>query len=155
MVAKTQKESKQTRAARELEEEAILSIARTSEFITSAIAAVLRAADLTPTQYNVLRILRSAGSDGLSCSEISDRMVTKESDVTRLLDRIENRGLITRERPANNRRTVITRISDEGLRLLAELDAPIETVNHRLVGHLGETKLKTLNRLLAAVREAE
>jgi DNA-binding MarR family transcriptional regulator len=79
-------------------------------------------------------------------------MVTKESDITRLLDRVESRGFISRERPATNRRVVVTRITDEGLRVLAELDEPVEETNRSLVGHLGEKKQKTLNELLEAIR---
>lgn len=153
MVAKLQEELKQNKPFRSLEEEVILNVARTAEYLASAIAGVIKAADLTLTQYNALRILRGAGEEGLSCSEISERMVTKESDITRLLDRIENRGLISRERPANNRRMVIARITDEGLRILEQLDEPVEENNRRLVGHLENERLKTLNELLEAVRD--
>ena len=149
---KLQKELKQNKPFKSLEEEVILSIAHTAEYLGSTLSGVFKAADLTPTQYNVLRILRGAGSEGLSCSEIGERMVTKESDITRLLDRIESRGMISRERPANNRRMVITRITEEGLRVLAELDRPVEETNRQLVGHLGKEKLKTLSALLEAVR---
>ena len=155
MVTKLQKELKQNKSFKSLEEEVILNIARTAEYLGSSLAGIFKAANLTPTQYNVLRILRGAGAEGLSCSEISERMVTKESDITRLLDRIESQGLISRERPANNRRLVITSITDEGLRVLAELDAPVDENNQRLVGHLGKEKLKTLNELLEAVRNTE
>ncbi|HEY8561058.1 MAG TPA: MarR family transcriptional regulator [Pyrinomonadaceae bacterium] len=152
MVSKLQIELKQNKPFRSLEEEAILNIARTAEYLNAAINGLLKASDLTGTQYNVLRILRGAGEEGLSCSEISERMVTKESDVTRLLDRVENRGFISRERPANNRRVVIARITDEGLRVLAELDAPVDELDRGLVGHLGDERLKTLNELLEAIR---
>ena len=152
MSNKLQKELKQSKPFKSLEEEVILNIVRTAEYLSSQNAGVFKTADLTATQYNVLRTLRGAGNDGLSCGEISERMVTKESDITRLLDRIESRGLITRERPANNRRMVITSITEEGLRVLADLDEPVEESHHQTVGHLGEEKLKTLNELLEAVR---
>ena len=155
MASKLQKELKQNKPFRSLEEEVILNVARTAEYLGAAITAVLKASDLTGTQYNVLRILRGAGEEGLSCSEISERMVTKESDITRLLDRVESRGFISRERPASNRRVVIARITDEGLRLLAELDGPIDETDRRLVGHLGSEQLKTLNELLEAVRKTD
>lgn len=132
-----------------------MNVARTSEYLASATSTVLKAADLTGTQYNVLRILRGAGLEGLSCSEIGERMVTKESDVTRLLDRIESRGLISRERPANNRRVVITRITNDGLKVLEELDEPVDEINRRLVGHLGKEKLKTVNEMLEAIRDTD
>ena len=153
MVSKLQNELRQTKPFRSLEEEVILSIARTGEFLATALSGVLKAFDLTMTQYNVLRILRGAGSDGLSCSEISERMVTKESDVTRLLDRVEARGYISRERPATNRRLVITRITKDGLDVLAELDGPVDRMNRELVEHLGEKKLNSLNELLEAIRD--
>jgi DNA-binding MarR family transcriptional regulator len=108
----------------------------------------LSRADLTPTQYNALRILRGAGDAGVSCTEVSDRMVTKDSDVTRLLDRLEARKLISREREAKDRRRVVARITDEGLRVLAELDEPIAETHRRQLGHLGEKQLATLGRLL-------
>jgi DNA-binding MarR family transcriptional regulator len=153
MATKLQKELKQTKPFRSLEEEVILNVARTAEYLASAIAAVFKAMNLTATQYNVLRILRGAGSEGLSCSEIGERMVTKESDVTRLLDRIESRGLISRERPASNRRIVIARITEEGLQVLEELDKPVDEINRRLVGHLGKEQLKVVNELLEAIRD--
>lgn len=155
MVSKLQKELKQNKPFRSLEEEVILNIARTAEYLGAMIAGVLKAGDLTMTQYNVLRILRGAAAEGLTCSEISERMVTKESDITRLLDRVESRGFIARERPANNRRVVIARITNEGLRVLAELDEPVDELNRSLVGQLGEKKQKTLNELLEAIRQGE
>ncbi|HEX8502999.1 MAG TPA: MarR family transcriptional regulator [Pyrinomonadaceae bacterium] len=150
-----QNELKQTKPFASLEEEVILNLARTAEYIGSRAAEVFKRADLTPTQYNALRILRGAGAEGLACGEISERMVTKDSDITRLLDRLERRGLISRERPENNRRVVLTRITDEGLTLLAELDGPVEEGNRRLAGHLGEQRLRTLNELLEALRAPE
>jgi DNA-binding MarR family transcriptional regulator len=155
MVTKLQEELKQTKPFASLEEEVILNLARTAEYVGSRGAEVLKQAELTPTQYNALRILRGAGTEGLTCGEISERMVTKDSDITRLLDRLERRGLISRERPENNRRVVITRITDEGLRILAELDDPMQESHIRLAGHLGEQRLKALNELLEAMREAE
>lgn len=155
MVTKLQKELKQTKPFRSPEEEVILSIMHTAEYLTSSISTVLKTADLTVTQYNVLRILRGADSEGLSCGEISERMITKESDITRLLDRVEARGFISRERPANNRRVVVARITDEGQSVLAELDNPIDELNRSLVGHLGNKKQTNLSGLLEAVRNRD
>lgn len=155
MVTKLQKELKQTKPFASLEEEVILNLARTAEYAGSRTGEVFKRADLTPTQYNALRILRGAGQEGLTCGEISERMVTKDSDITRLLDRLERRGLITRERPESNRRLVITRITDEGLRLLAELDAPVQENHRRLLGHLGRQRLKALNELLESIRDIQ
>ena len=155
MVGKLQKELKQNKPFRSLEEEVILNIARTAEYLAAAGAAVLKSADLTGTQYNVLRILRGAGAEGLTCSQISERMITKESDITRLLDRVESRGLISRERPASNRRIVVARITDGGLRVLEELDEPVDELNRKLVGHLGREKQKILSELLEAIRKSD
>lgn len=153
MVSKLQEELKQTKPFKSLEEEVILNIARTAEYLAAGAAQVFKTADLTATQYNALRILRGAGAEGLSCSEISERMVTKESDITRLLDRLESRGFISRERPANNRRLVIARITEDGQKVLSELDVPVDELNRRQVGHLGKKQLNTLNELLEAVRD--
>ncbi|MFN2452716.1 MAG: MarR family winged helix-turn-helix transcriptional regulator [Pyrinomonadaceae bacterium] len=112
---------------------------------------MLKQADLTPTQYNVLRILRGAGREGISCREISERMVTKDSDITRLLDRLETGNLISRERETKDRRVIIARITDGGLRLLATLDKPIAECHRRQLGHLEEKQLASLSKLLKRV----
>ncbi|HKS27690.1 MAG TPA: MarR family transcriptional regulator [Pyrinomonadaceae bacterium] len=155
VVTKLQKELKQTKPFASLEEEVILNLARTAEHIGARMAEVLKQSDLTPTQYNALRILRGAGADGVTCGEISERMVTKDSDITRLLDRLERHGLIERERPENNRRVVMARITKDGLSLLAELDGPVQENNRRLAGHLGQQRLRTLKELLEALRSDE
>jgi len=134
-------------------EEAIyLSMLRTVEWLSRGVVETLARADLTPTQYNALRILRGAGDPGASCTEVSERMVTKDSDVTRLLDRLEARGLISRGREAQDRRRVVTRITDEGLRVLAELDGPVAETHRRQLGHLGEERLAALGKLLKDAR---
>lgn len=155
MVTKLQKELKQTKPFASPEEEVLLNLARTAEHVSAHLAGVLKRADLTPTQYNALRILRGAGEEGLTCGEIGERMVTRESDITRLLDRLGKRGLITRERPETNRRVVVTRITQEGLSLLAELDGPVQTANRAAAGHLGHARLKTLIELLEELRGTE
>jgi DNA-binding MarR family transcriptional regulator len=155
MVSKLQKELKQNKPFKSSEEEVILNVARTAEYLASAGAALLKTRDLTATQYNVLRILRGAGTEGLTCGEIGERMVTKESDITRLLDRVESRGFISRERPATNRRIVVARITEEGLSVLEELDEPVNELNRNLVGHLGEEQQKILNELLEAIRKSD
>ncbi|HWW73927.1 MAG TPA: MarR family transcriptional regulator [Pyrinomonadaceae bacterium] len=154
-MTKLQKELKQTKPFKSLEEEVILNLARTAEYVGARVAQVLKGVELTPTQYNALRILRGAGSEGLTCGEISERMVTKDSDITRLLDRLEKRGLVSRERPETNRRVVLTRITGEGLALLSELDGPMLEGHRRLAGHLGEKQLRALNKLLETVRGRE
>ena len=153
MTIKPRQESKQGRASADRAEEVYLSILRTAEQMSRGVNETLRQADLTPTQYNALRILRGAGETGASCSEISERMVTKDSDITRLLDRLEARGLISRERDAEDRRRVATRITDEGRQVLAELDVPIAQCHRQQLGHLGEKQLASLSKLLAAARD--
>ena len=149
---KLQKELKQTKPFVSREEEVYLNIQRTAEMLWSGVNEMFKQVDLTPTQYNVLRILRGAGGQGVSCSEVSERLVTKDSDITRLLDRLETRGLISREREIRDRRIIITRITDEGLRLLAGLDKPIAECHRRQLGHMGEKRLATLSKLLEDAR---
>jgi len=153
VTSKPRQESKQATSSANREEEVYLSILRTAERMSRGVNETLRQADLTATQYNALRILRGAGEAGASCSEISERMVTKDSDITRLLDRLEARGLISRERDTEDRRRIATRITDEGLRVLAELDVPIAQCHRNQLGHLGEKQLASLSKLLAAARD--
>lgn len=152
MVTKLQAELKQTKPFVTREEEVYLNILRTAELLSWRLVETLKRVDLTPTQYNVLRILRGAGGEGSSCSEISERMVTKDSDITRLLDRLEARKLISREREAKDRRRITARITPNGLRLLSELDAPVQTCHCEQLGHLGEKQLASLSKLLDMVR---
>jgi DNA-binding MarR family transcriptional regulator len=116
------------------------------------VAATLRPTGLSPTQYNVLRILRGAEPDGLVCREIGERMITRDPDITRLLDRLEERGLVARSRGTEDRRVIVTRITREGLRILESLDEPIEALHLKQVGHLGPERLKGLIALLEAIR---
>jgi DNA-binding MarR family transcriptional regulator len=147
-----QKGQKQVKSSGSQEEELYLNLARTTEALSWKIVGLLKGYELTPVQYNVLRILRGAGSDGLSCGEISERLITKDSDVTRLLERMENRGVVTRERREQDRRQVITKITEAGLALLAEIDQPIRDLHARQLGHLGENLLEQLNALLTLAR---
>lgn len=135
------------------EEEVYLSIIRTAEALSWGVAETLKVADLTPAQYNVLRILRGAAPDGATCGQISERMVTKDSDITRLLERLDSRGLITRERDGQDRRYITVRITPEGLDLLSSLDEPIAQCHRRQIGHLGRERLASLGELLDAARE--
>ncbi len=134
------------------EEELYVNLARTTEALSWKVVELLKDYDLTSAQYNALRILRGAGEAGLSCSEISERLITKDSDITRLLERLERRNLITRERKEADRRHVIARVSEAGRRLLAEIDEPIVELHRRQLGHLGENLLEQLNALLVLAR---
>ena len=153
MAGKLKSELKQTKEFTRIEEEANLNIIRTAEFLMASMAEVMKQESLTLTQYNALRILRGAGEKGLMCGEIGERMVTKESDITRLLDRLEIRGLVSRERPADNRRVVITRITAEGSKLLSRLDQPVANTNVKLSGKLNKTQLASLIEILETIRE--
>lgn len=134
------------------EEAAFLDLLRTADMLTRGAIEVLKAEDLSTTQYNVLRILRGA-PQGLPCGEIAGRMITRDPDVTRLLDRMEKRGLISRARDSRDRRMVLARITPEGLRLVDRLDQPVQKIHRGQLGHLGKQRLRALGELLAAARE--
>lgn len=137
--------------APDLEQATFLDLLRTANRLSQGVVAVLRPAGLTPTQYNVLRILR--GSAGpLTCGEMGERMIARDPDVTRLLDRLEKQGLISRSRSSEDRRVVVTEITAEGLRTLEELDEPVARLHREQLGHLGGEKLRRLARLLEEVR---
>ncbi len=153
MARKLKKEIKQRRPFAGPEEEVYLNVMRTADALTRATEQVLKGAGLSPTQYNVLRILRGAGKEGLRCREVGERMLTRDPDITRLLDRLEARGLVTRERPRRDRRVIISRISEAGLKLLSGLDAPVRQHQRRLLGHLSPEQLRELGALLEAARE--
>src|SRR6266480_3739527 len=133
------------------EEAAFLDLLRTCDLLSRGPAQVLKTEDLSATQYNVLRILRGA-PEGLACGEIASRMITRDPDVTRLLDRLEKRGLISRRREDRDRRTVMARITPEGLKLLTRLDEPVQAAHRKQLGHLGRERLRTLTELLRAAR---
>jgi len=133
------------------EEAAFLDLLRTTDMLSRRLVPVLKTEDLSATQYNVLRILRGA-PEGLACGEIAGRMITRDPDVTRLLDRLEKRGLISRDRETKDRRTVMARITPEGLTLLSRLDEPVQAAHRKQLGHLGRERLRTLVKLLSLLR---
>lgn len=138
------------------EEEAFLSIIRTADLLARSAAEMFKAHDLSSTQYNVLRILRGtcpAGTSGLACSAIADQMLTRDPDMTRLLDRLEKRGLISRAREEKDRRVVRTCITEKGLNVLAELDPVIADCHRKHLGHITPEQLKQLIELLELARE--
>lgn len=152
MSGQGQKETKQRKAFRRVEDEAFVNIQRTADTLMQGVAAALKPRGLSPTQYNVLRILRGAEPGGLACREIADRMITRDPDITRLLDRLEDRGLVARSRDREDRRVITTRITEKGMRLLEELDRPIAALHADQLGHLGDEKLRSLIDLLEAAR---
>ncbi|MBV8052984.1 MAG: MarR family transcriptional regulator [Acidobacteriaceae bacterium] len=139
------------RGAPSLEEGVFLDLMRTCDLLARGPAQVLKTEGLSATQYNVLRILRGA-PDGLACGEIANRMITRDPDVTRLLDRLEKRELISRSRETGDRRTVMTRITPEGLRLVGRLDEPVQEMHRKQLGHLGKAQIRALADLMAAMR---
>lgn len=148
-------EIRQTRPFDSLEQETMLSVLRTAAVLEHAFARLLEPFGITRTQYNVLRILRGAGDEGLCRYEVAERMVAQVPDVTRLLDRLEQMGLVGRARSGTDRRHVTTRITRNGLTLLARLDAPVADHHAEQLGHLGREKLRALVDLLAEARAAE
>ncbi len=142
-----------SRRALRLEETVYVELVRTADLLSRGIVQVLKSEDLSLTQYNVLRILRRA-SDGLPCGEIGERMITRDPDITRLLDRLEKRGLISRIRESQDRRRVRSRISAEGLEVLKRLQHPMLQAHRRQLGHLGKERLHALTDLLLEAREA-
>jgi DNA-binding MarR family transcriptional regulator len=135
------------------EQEAYLSLLRTTDALQSSVEARLKEFGLTGTQYNALRILRGAGAEGLPCSEVGERMITRDPDITRLLDRLQKRGLVERARCKRDRRVVYGKITAAGLKLLQELDEPLEKHGREMLRHVGQTKLKQLIDLLEKVRD--
>jgi DNA-binding MarR family transcriptional regulator len=154
MGSKLQEEIKQSRPFTSLEEEVLLNIHRTSDRIQHYFQQTIKPLGLTPTQYNVLRILRGAGENGLRCSEVGERLVSSDPDITRLLDRLQKQKLLRRKRDAKDRRVIYTTITAEGLRLLKELDPLVTDSVKQLLKHVGKEKLTTLVALLEEVRQS-
>ena len=153
MSGKLAKEIKQTKPFSSVAEEAILNIQRTAAVLAQRISEIFKPHGLSETQYNVLRILRGAGAPGLACQEIGERMLTHDPDITRLLDRLEGRKLIERARSTEDRRVVVSRITAEGLKVLSALDEETRELPRRMIGHLGEKRLRVLIALLERARE--
>jgi DNA-binding MarR family transcriptional regulator len=135
------------------EEEALLNLLRTSDCLNRAFHRKTRDWGVTSTQYNVLRILRGAQPQGLTCSAIGSRMITAEPDITRLLARLKALKLIRQQRDRQDRRVLWTQISESGLELLREMDPVIERVPGELLGHLSGAELSELTRLLELARK--
>jgi DNA-binding MarR family transcriptional regulator len=153
MARQLRTEIHQTKPFASLEEEAFLNLHRTADALLHGLEAALKPVGLSASQYNVLRILRGAEAEGLACREVAERMVTRDPDITRLLDRLEARGLVIRARDRADRRVITVRITPEGLRLLQALEAPMAELPRRQLGHLDEAQLRTLIELLQVARE--
>jgi DNA-binding MarR family transcriptional regulator len=147
-----QRQIGQRRSSGRIEDDAFVHLQRTADALMQGVAATLKPRGLSPAQYNVLRILRGAEPGGLACRKIAERMITRDPDITRLLDRLEDRGLAARSREKADRRVITTRITETGLRLLKELDGPIGALHKGQLGHLGNERLRSLIDLLEVAR---
>lgn len=150
------KVAQQTRSKRlpDCPEEALfLDLLRTTDVLSRGLVLLLKNEDLSANQYNVLRILRGS-PEGLPCGELASRMITRDPDITRLLDRLEKRNLISRCRETKDRRMVMARITPEGHKLLARLDEPVQQAHRKQLGHLGRERLRALTDLLHTARSS-
>jgi DNA-binding MarR family transcriptional regulator len=137
------------------EQEAALNLVRTQDHLSHEFDRLFGEHGISAPQYNVLRILRGMGGDGVCCQEVAGKMVTRMPDITRLVDRLEQAGLVRRARTAQDRRMVLVQITDAGKKLLAGLDKPVVELHRSLLGHLSATELKELNRLLVKARQPQ
>ena len=144
--------SKSSRLAVPLENRIFVALLQAADSLGQEAEQLLKAAGLTAAQYNVLRILRGAEPEGLPCRGIGDRMISHDPDMTRLLDRMEKRGLITRKRQTDDRRVVKTRITPQALSLLKTLDQPVHDLHKRQFRHMSVARLKILFDLLEEAR---
>lgn len=144
---------RQTKPFSSPEEETMLTILRTADVLGYRLAQFFKKRRLTPTQYNVLRIVRGAGAPGALCSEVGARLITRVPDVTRLLDRLERQGLIARERQLDDRRAVRVRLTRKGSDLLARIDPEVEAFHRECLKHMPRKALAQLNELLDRARK--
>ena len=147
-------EIRQSQPFRSIQTETYLNLVRTADRLAGAEAALLKTHRLSRPQYNALRILRGAGEAGHPCRAIAERMITRVPDITRLVDRLVGRGLVERVRGDDDRRVVRVRILPEGVRLLAELDEPVEALARDQFAVLGDEVTHQLNDLLTRLRHA-
>ncbi len=145
-------EIKQKKPFASRDDEVFLNLQRTAEALLWREMEFLKQYEITPQQYNVLRILRGAGANGLSCREIGERMVTRDPDMTKLLDRLEARELTARARDARDRRVVISRITEKGHKLLDDITPSLTRHIKGLFAHMGARRLDSLNELLEEAR---
>lgn len=152
MAKSLEQEIKQSKPFEAIEFAAFLSLQRTADVLMNCLTLVLKNYDLSFSQFNILRILRGT-PDGLPIGEISSRMIRREPDITRLLDRLENRGLVTRHREAQDRRVITVRIAGEGLLLLEELDGKVEQTEREFFLNISKSELKDFVNLLDRIRD--
>ena len=146
------KDLKQSRDFESIEQETLLNMLRTAGHVAGPFDRMFKEHQLSQPLYNVLRILRGQQGEGLACSHIGDRMVTRVPDVTRLIDKLIKLGLASRERSATDRRVVLISITPRGQALLAKMDRPTTELHNAILGHMSAPELKELNRLLVKAR---
>lgn len=149
--SRLQAELKKKREFDSPQQEAILNLLRTSDQFQNRLGRLFREYGLTSSQYNVLRILRGEGKP-MPCLEIAERMIQVVPAMTGLIDRLENQGLVTRQRCTDDRRVVHIALTSRARELLESLDAPVQGLHHELIGHLTQSELKELSRLLEKAR---
>lgn len=136
-----------------IEQEAMLSILRTSDLLENRLARLLRQYELTPSQYNAMRIMRGEGKP-MPCLEVADRMIQVAPAITRVVDQLVSRGLISKQQSSEDRRVFLVALMAAGTRLLAKLDEPIQLLHRELLGHVAKSDLRRLNEILETAREA-
>lgn len=134
-------------------QEAYLNLTRTHEELAGQFSRMFKQIGLSNSQYNILRILRGQGGQGVPCQEIGEQMISQVPDVTRLVDRLEQSGLAERHRTTRDRRVVLVRITPAGLQLLERLERPVLEMHDQTLGHLTADELAELNRLLVKARQ--
>lgn len=151
----TQRTATPRRAARfdSFEQEVFLNLWRTYDRLRIQEDELFQRFELTPQQYNVLRLLRASHPESVPTLELSRRLVSRAPDITRMLDKLEERGLIVRDRPPENRRMVRIGVSDDGVRLLDQIAAPLAECHSMQLGHMKAAELRQLISLLQAARE--
>ena len=152
MAGTLQREIRQTKAIALLEEEASLNIIRTADLLMRRITELFKHHNLSPAQYNVLRILRGAGKEGASCKDIGERLLARDPDITRLMDRLEGRRLVVRGRAKEDRRVVTHCLTKEGLALVNALDRPMDKLHRGVMRGVPHAKLKDLISTLEEIR---
>ncbi|MFO0814660.1 MAG: MarR family transcriptional regulator [Gemmatales bacterium] len=152
MAGRLQSELRKKKPFEVIEEELFLNLWRTTEHLVRPFTQFFKEKGLTGSQYNVLRILRGHGEAGVACHEIAEQMVSYDPDLTRLLDRLEAAGLVTRERCTTDRRVIIACITPLGLKLLSQLDEPLLEMHRKHLKHLSASKMRTLIDLLEEAR---
>jgi DNA-binding MarR family transcriptional regulator len=153
--SRLQQELHQSKPFANAQVEAYLNLLRTHDRLHGDVLRFLKGHGISAPQYNVLRILRGAGDDGLPCLQIAERVVTRVPDITRLLDRLEAAGFVRRTRSEHDGRVVLSRITESGLELLADLDQPLLAFHDAMLGHMTTEELSQLSHLLEKARAAE